>query len=242
MSAVLNYHTLLLSAQTQHKDITQQQKNSTLLHTTKSSMPTSTEDQLSTMRKEMSSCSLPTSCQQTSSSCPSCHHHGQVPSKYWSITLRIRMSLLTCETFRNSATFVISSTSVSSNSSHQILIFIFHKENWAALVQLQNTDGKLKKYFNSEANQGLVRHNTKSHEKDSVLSTINCSSQHTLIRTLSSNSGYMVAWQLPITEERPTNPHTMERADKKLWTWSTRKEPELLEELLKRRNLKHHSL
>ena len=64
--AVLKYHILFLSTRMQHKGITQEQKTSTLLNTTKSSMPISTEDQLHTLRKEMSLYSLPKTFQQTS--------------------------------------------------------------------------------------------------------------------------------------------------------------------------------
>ena len=49
-SAALNYVTLFQSTQIKHIDITQQQGDSSLLDTTESSIPTSTEDQLSTIR------------------------------------------------------------------------------------------------------------------------------------------------------------------------------------------------
>ena len=241
-SAALNYHILFLSTQTQEKDTTQQQTNSSLINITKSSMPTSTEDQLSTIRKELSSCSLPRTFQQLSSSWTSFHQNAQVPSKCCNTTPGIRMSSLPSPISQNSATLATISTPVSSHPSHLMMIFIFHKGNWIDLAQLKKTDGKWKKYLDSEPNQGLVSHNTKSNGKDGPLSTINGSSQQILSKTSSRNSGNMVVRQPPTKEERRTNPHITERADKKLLTWLTRKDSEHLQGLLKWRNLKHHSL
>ena len=81
-SAAWNYHALLLSTRTLNKDIVQPQENATVLCTTKSNIPISTADQPSTMRKEMSSCSVPTTFQQTSSSCASFHQSGQALGKF----------------------------------------------------------------------------------------------------------------------------------------------------------------
>ena len=192
-SPALNCHTLSLATQTQHKDITQQQKYTTLLNITKSSMPTSREDQRSTMRKEMSSCSPARTFQETRWSCPSFHQNGQALVKCWYTTQRIRISHLTSLIPLNSAIFGTSSTLAFWNSSHPIVICISQKGNWAELVRLKKTDGKWEQFLNSEANQRLVSHNTMASGKDDLLTTSNSPSQQILMKTSYSNFGYMVA-------------------------------------------------
>ena len=88
----------------------------------------------------------------------------------------------------------------------------------------------------------MVTHNTKSNAKDGLLTTIIGSSQQILMKTSSSNSGYMIARQPPTKDERPTNRHITERAGKKPLTRGTSKDQDLLEGVMKRRTLKQHSL
>ena len=128
-------------------------KDWTLLNTSKSRMPTSTGDQLSTIRNKLSLCPLPRTFQQTSSSCASFPQNGQAPSKCWNTTSAIRMSPLTSQiqVSLNSATVAPSPTPVSSNSSQPMTIVISQKGNWIDLVQLKITDAKWTKYLSSEA-------------------------------------------------------------------------------------------
>ena len=69
-----------------------------------SSMPTSIETQVSTMKKQISSCSLPRTFQQTSSSCASFQQNGQAPAKCLNITPGMRMFHLTSQISLNLAT------------------------------------------------------------------------------------------------------------------------------------------
>ena len=193
------------------------------------------------MKQEMCSCTWPITLQQTSSSSTGLQQHGQASSKWCKTTLRIRMFTLASLTCLNLASLVTSSTPVSLNPSHHMMIFIPRKGQWMDLAHLKIIDKTWKKYLSSEVNQALLSHNTKSYGKEDLPSTLYSSLQETSTKPLFSNFGYMAVW-LPLSREgRPTHPHTTERADKKPLTTLTSNKRELLKGL-KKKNLRQNSL
>ena len=141
-SAVLNYHLLFIATQTQYKTTIQAQKNTSRLSIAKSHMPPSSEDQLSTMTRKMSSCALPRTFSQTRSSCSRFQQNTQNPSQCCNVTLTIRMSALHSVISMNSATWATRFPPAFLQSSHAMIIFISYNRNWIDLYHMRNTYGK----------------------------------------------------------------------------------------------------